>query len=279
MKQTKLNGKMIAAAGALTVVAWSTANATEFGASAWEQKPGVSIGAAAAPPPPGIYMFDQLLTYTSKIVGPGAPAVGGSPTKAQAAVGGSGFVFVPGWSFLGATYDAVIVLPFAIADAGAPLNVQQYGMHNTFIVPVELSWKLRDSGFFVKGGFGMYVPNGSISGPSGLSNVGNPWWTFQPSLTVSYFKDGWNLTANLFEEFNTKNTVTGYTSGNVFHVDLTATKQFGKWTIGPVGYYAGQVTSDKSSAFYGGAIASKRWDLYAAGALVGYDFGTVSLKL
>ncbi|MFW2003660.1 hypothetical protein, partial [Acinetobacter ursingii] len=85
---------------------------------------------------------------------------------------------VPGWTFLGATYNAVIVQPFIMADVGAPVNAQQAGMHNTYIVPVELSWKLGDSGFFIKTGLGIYTPNGSISGPAGLNNVGNPWWTF-----------------------------------------------------------------------------------------------------
>lgn len=278
----KLNGNKIAIVGAVVAAvtaAWSPARATEPGAAAAQQKPGVTIGAAAAAPPPGIYMFDQAFVYNSKLVGPGAPNVGGSPTKVQAGVEVNGFVFVPGWTFLGATYDAVIAQPFEMDSVGAPFNTQQFGMYNTFIAPIELSWKIADSGFFVKAGFGMYVPDGSISGPSGLNSVGTPWWTFQPSLTVSYLKDGWNLTANLFEEFHTASSVTGYTSGDVFHADLTATKRIGKWTFGPVGYYAGQVTSDTSSAFYGGAIASKRWDVYAAGALVGYDFGPASLNV
>ena len=131
-----------------------------------------------------------MFTYQSKIVGPGAPNVGGVATPVHAAVEASGLLWVPGWSFLGATYNAVIVQPWIMADVGSPINIQQAGMHNTYIVPVELSWRLGDSGLFVKTGLGMYVPNGSISGPAGLSNVGNPWWTFQPELVVSYLKDG-----------------------------------------------------------------------------------------
>jgi hypothetical protein len=61
----------------------------------------------------------------------------------------------------------------------------------------------------------MYVPDGSIQGPAGLSNVGNPWWTFQPEFIVSYLKDGWNLTANAFADFNTKNSITGDRSGDI----------------------------------------------------------------
>jgi hypothetical protein len=166
-----------------------------------------------------------------------------------------------------------------MVDVGAPVNVQQAGMHNTFIAPIELSWKLGDSGFFAKAGLGMYVPTGSVSGPNGLGNVGNPWWTFQPNVSFSYFKDGWNLTANLFQEINTASTVTGYRSGDVLHAEFTATKTIGNWTFGPVGYYVGQVSNDRSSSFYGGAINVNKYDVWAAGALVGYNFGPAALNV
>jgi hypothetical protein len=244
------------------------------------QKPGLVLGNAAATPPAGLYMFDQALTYSGSLVGPGAPgAGGGDKASVHIAAGAAGLLWVPGWIVLGATYDAVIVQPFMMVDVGAPVNVNPAGMHNTFLAPVELSWKLGDSGFFVKAGFGMWMPTGSTSGPNGLGNVGAPWWTFQPNVVISYFKDGWNLTANVFEEINTASSVTGYTSGNVLHAEFTATKTIGSWTFGPVAYYVGQVTGDQSSAFYAGAINVNRYDIWAAGALVGYNFGPASLNV
>jgi hypothetical protein len=95
----------------------------------------------------------------------------------------------------------------------------------------------------------------------------------------TWFNDGWNLTANMFEEINTRNTVTGYTSGDVLHAEFTAVKTIGKWTIGPVAYYIGQVTDDQSSEFYGGAINVNRYNIWAAGGLVGYNFGPVQLNV
>lgn len=258
----------------------SEAEAYEFGYVGWAQKPGIALGGATAgAPPPGVYMFQQFFTYQASLVGPGAPNVGGASTPVHAAVEATGFVFVPGWTFLGATYNAVLVQPALMSDLGNPINTSSAGVHNTYVVPVELSWKLGDSGFFAKAGLGMYVPDGSISGPAGLSNQGNPWWTFQPEFIVSYLKDGWNLTANLFYETNTRNTITKYKSGDVFHAEFTATKRFDRWTIGPVGYYAGQVTNDSSSAFYSSAINSNRYDLWSAGLLVGYDFGPASINV
>ncbi|MDH2401843.1 transporter [Bradyrhizobium sp. SSUT18] len=252
--------------------------AYEFGYIGQAQKPGVTLGGGtAADPPPGIYSFNQVFTYQARLTGPGAPNVGGVAAPVHAAVEASGLLWVPGWTFLGATYDAVIVQPWLMGDIGAPVNVNQAGMHNTFIVPAELSWRFGDSGFFIKAGLGIYVPDGTISGANGLGNVGNPWWTFQPNLIVSYLKDGWNFTANLSQEMNTRSTVTNYKSGDIFHAEFTATKTIGNWTFGPVGYYAGQVTNDSPSAFYAGAINTNRYALWAAGGLVGYNFGPAAL--
>ena len=180
---------------------------------------------------------------------------------------------------MGATYNAVLVQPLAAGDIGSPVNSMKIGVHNTYAVPVELSWKLGDSGFFVKTGLGFGIPDGTISGPNGLGSVGNPWWTIRPGLVVSYLKDGWNLTGAVYGEFNTSSTVTGYRSGNVIDAEFTATKAFGKWAIGPVGYYVGQVGDDKSSAFYKYAINANRFNIWAAGGLVSYNFGPATLTV
>src|SRR4051794_37485590 len=87
--------------GALTVLAIaSQAQAYEFGSGGWLQKPGLVIGAAAAAPPPGLYGFDQLFTYQSKLVGPGAPNSGGAQTGVKYDMALQGFLWVPGWNFL-----------------------------------------------------------------------------------------------------------------------------------------------------------------------------------
>jgi hypothetical protein len=266
-----------AAVGAFAAVAAGEAGAYELGYAGWAQKPGITLGGGTAgDPPPGLYSFNQIFTYQANIVGPGA---GTFNTPVHAAVEANGLLWVPGWNFLGATYDAVIVQPWVMQDVGAPFNINPAGMHNTFIVPAELSWKLGDSGVFIKAGFGMYVPDGTINGINGLGNVGNPWWTFQPNLVFSYLKDGWNFTANIYDEINTRNTITKYQSGDTLDVELTAAKTIGRWTVGAIGYYVGQVTDDKSSAFYGGAINVNRYALWAAGGLVGYNFGPAALNV
>jgi hypothetical protein len=284
----KSNMKALLAAAGLAAFAFSPANAYEGGYPGWANKPGALIGASAGVPPPGIYMFDQVFTYQTNLTGPITNAIG-THTGVQAAVDVQGFLFVPGWTFLGGTYDAVIAQPFIMASIGGPLNLnpafpsQVSGAHNTLIIN-ELSWKLGTSGFVVKTGLTIDAPDGTVQGPAGLSNVGNPWWTFQPELAISYLKDGWNLTAFLYEEFNTKNSIDGYTTGDIFHGDFTITKTIGKWTFGPVAYYVGQVSNDSCPALTctvagGTAGNAQRYNLFAVGGLVEYNFGPASLSV
>jgi hypothetical protein len=274
------NYKTSIVAGIVMAAIWSPARAFEAGYAGYAQKPGLTLGNAAVAPPPGIYMFDSAFQYNAHLVGPGAPvnAAGGTPSVYVTSYT-AGLLFVPGWTFLGATYDAAIAQPYGIGAAGTPINFNRDGLHNTFIAPIELSWNLGNSGFFVKAGLGIHVPDGTITGANGLGNIGAPWWTFQPNLVFSYFRDGWNLTANFSNEMNTANTVTGYKSGDVFHADFTGTKQFGQWTVGPVASYAAQITDDQSSAFYRGAIGTNRFSILGVGGLVSYNFGPATLKL
>ena len=282
----KSNIKALLAAAGLTAFAFSPAVAYE--GPAWQTKPGIFIGSSAGVPPPGIYMFDQFFTYQSNYSGPGVnSALGGnSHVGVQAAVDIQGFLFVPGWTFLGATYDAVIVQPFEMASYGQPVNLQLSGVHNTYIVPVELSWKLGTSGFAVKAGLGIYTPDGTVQGINGLGNVGAKWWTFQPEVIVSYLANGFNLSAAIYEEFNTRNQVDDYQTGNIFHADFTATKTIGKWTFGPVAYYVGQVSNDSCSSLkclginpLGTLVNAQRFNLWAVGGLLEYNFGPASLSV
>src|ERR1700730_844581 len=173
----KFNFKALLAAAGVAAFALSPANAYED--QSWKTKPGSFIGASAGMPPPGIYMFNQVFTYQANFAGPGVNnALGGGKVGLQAAVDVQGFIFVPGWTFLGATYDALIVQPFVMDSIGQPIPAQASGVFNTYFVPVELTWKLGTSGFVVKSGLAFYAPTGTIQGANGLNNQGRPYWTF-----------------------------------------------------------------------------------------------------
>jgi hypothetical protein len=257
-----------------------------------ENKPGIFIGSSAGVPGPGIYMFNQVFTFQGNLAGPGVNSVLGGNTKvgAESAVDIQGFLFVPGWTFLGATYDAVLVQSFMMGSLGDSVHfgvptpgIQAAGVHNTFFIPGELSWKLGDSGFVVKTGLGIFAPDGTVTGVNGTGNIGSPYWTFEPELIVSYLKDGWNLSAALYEELNTKNSISQYTTGDILHADFTVTKTIDKWTFGPVAYYYGQVTNDSCGVgclYRTGTLGNpQKFNIWAVGGLVGYNFGPAQLSV
>jgi hypothetical protein len=290
----KLISKALLAAAGIAALAWSPAQANE-GAGA-QSKAGVLIGASAGVPPPGIYMINQVFTYQANVVGPGttiAPS-GNGHIGAHGDVDVQAFLFVPGWTFIGAQVDFVIAQPFVDSSAGAPVNGQFSGMHNTAFVG-ELAWQdIGHTGFAFKTGLTIITPDGTITGLNGLGNAGSPYWTFQPEAIFSYLKGGWNLTAAIYDEINTANSITDYTSGQILHADFTATKTIGKWTIGPVAYYYGQITNDKCSSatclgFYSAANSplglvgtmgnASKFNVWAVGGLVAYDFGPAALSV
>lgn len=305
----KSNIKALLAAAGMIAAAFSPANAFEGGVQ-FQQKPGVLIGASAGVPPPGIYMFNQDFAYQSNLAGPITNTIG-NKNGVQITADYQGFIFVPGWTFLGATYDAVIVQPFAEVSIGAPLALQSptnpaplgqfSGVHNTYISPVELSWKLGSTGFLFKTGLGIYVPDGTVQGGTGLNvagtcitqagcngfaNVGSRYWTFLPEAIFSYLGGGYNLTAAFYGEFNTANQQDNYTQGDIFHADFTATKTFGKWTVGPVAYYYAQVSDDKCPIGvctalhpFGTQGNTQRFEIFAVGGLVEYNFGPATLSV
>jgi hypothetical protein len=259
---------------------------------------GLPLGAA---PPPGIYTGLET-AYLGMLSGssntghanqaPGSPVL---PAIAQAVP----LLWVPGWNWFGATYSASVVQAFYIHDAcGAPPNTSggcggaspfaAGGMvyANTFIQPINLSWKLG-GGWFVAPAFSFTVPDGSRQGPPVAGAFGTPnpdYWTFEPSLAISYLGQNWVASANLFYDINTRSqgvccaADATITPGNLFYGDFTAVYKIGKWSIGPVAYTEIQTTNDTGA---GCAIPFNcaRHTKSAAGGLLGYDFGPVDLQV
>jgi hypothetical protein len=100
---------------------------------------------------------------------------------------------------------------------------------------------------------------------------------------LSYTGNELNLTANVIWGINFDQATTrpqGFPcpvapafgcNPNFINVDLTATKRFGKWELGPIGFYA----TDISTPFPGYLRQSKA----AMGGLVGYWFGPFILQI
>ncbi|MDH2401803.1 hypothetical protein QCM77_17815 [Bradyrhizobium sp. SSUT18] len=71
-------------------------------------------------------MFDEVFTYQSTLAGPIITAIG-KGTGIQTAAVAPGVLWVPGWTFLGATYEAVVVQPFSMISVGSLLIMQRSG--------------------------------------------------------------------------------------------------------------------------------------------------------
>jgi hypothetical protein len=120
--------------------------------------------------------------------------------------------------------------------------------------------------------------NGVFAGAPVLPQLASN--TYRFGVAASYTGDGWNLTANLtaniydspakFPGFNTVgfgNTRGPFIISDSLNLDLTATKKFGKFEIGAIGY--GTYNFDISAA----SLAAGNRGRFAVGGLIGYDFG------
>ncbi|MDR7038422.1 hypothetical protein J2X36_003186 [Methylobacterium sp. BE186] len=114
--------------------------------------------------------------------------------------------------------------------------------------------------------------------------------TYRQGFAISYTGDGWNLTANLtYNFYDTPSSFSGgffpaggalrrgpYAPSDALNLDLTATKKFGKWEIGAIGY--GTTDLSNTSRFSPVALGGARQGYFALGGLIGYDFGPFTVQ-
>jgi hypothetical protein len=264
---------------------------------------GLPLGAL---PPPGVYAgFGLNATgLPPGHAGVGNQAIPGS-SIAPAFGYGANVLFVPGWSFLGATYGASIVqgFYFGTTDTGTTPPFAGSGttspeLANTTFTPIDLSWNLGH-GFFASLALTIVGPDGSrwrSSAVSGAVDLNPDYWTIAPGFALSYLDANWLLSANFRYDINTASQgitmspfigagfANGYISGNELFGDLTALYKVGKWSFGPVGYFEAQTTSDRAGGAGCAALAATgagscaNQSQIAVGALVGYDFGPVAVQ-
>jgi hypothetical protein len=253
---------------------------------------GLPLGAL---PPAGLYTGLETAYLGWPGSGSGNRAAGlYLPAVAQAVP----LLYVPGWHFLGATYGMSAVVAFYngtvltgstshLGSEGGTFQNGGVGLLNYYAVfanplwnPIALSWNLG-GGWFVSAGFNFMAPIGTH-----YTGTPNPdYWTFEPTFAISYLANNWVLSANMFYDFNTasKGTccaqLTGFDGGEVLYVDMTAAYKFGKWEFGPVGYVEVQTTGDNFSGCSSTPSPCGKYENFAAGGLIGYDFGPVDIQV
>ena len=254
----------IAAAGALIAGVSATAasaNGSVFPATA---QTGETVGLAmGAPLPEGVY-FVNTLSWGSRnnAVGENTHFLVEIPVIAWSTP----------WSIFGANFQLLGALPMAhVSPTGAQDGGDIEGLYNPFAA-AKIAYDLG-------GGFGVSYLSGFYFN-AGDRNVAINATTWRQDFAISYTGDGWNLTANLLWgitfDSDKRCRLTGIAgnqcngkTANGFNLDLTATKTFGKWEIGAVGF--GSRTYDEPNN-------GPRYKQFALGPLVGYNFGPVILQ-
>jgi hypothetical protein len=149
------------------------------------------------------------------------------------------------------------------------------------LIPYELSWKLPCD-WFIKTGLGVILNDGTNNpatadtlGPGVFAESSNGFYSFEPTLGVSWLHQGWNVSVDFHYAFNLKDSGTDYTSGQQMAIDYTVTKTCGKWTFGLGVAEETQTTSDSLA---GNSLDDSKANAWTMGPIVGYNFGPCSVQ-
>jgi hypothetical protein len=222
--------------------------------------PGELVGVAWAPLPEGVYAVNTSSFSDNRNVGGG--------TESSVYVDIPVIAWSTPWTFLGGRIEAYVAGPFLGAYTNGGLYTNDF--YDPFVAVGE-SFDLGH-GFYVANFVGSYIPINNA--------LGIDYWTPNDRFAFGYTGDGWDLTSHTTFGFrmNAESTnaggiltpmVAGFHNGDYINEDLTATKKFGKWEVGPVAYGSWDIGGCNSPV--GGACTQQ--GQFAVGGLVGYDFG------
>lgn len=247
-------------------------------------QPGEQVGlAVGAPLPEGVYAINTF--SVGRRDAPNSPDVG---------VNIPVLVWSTPWKLLGARVEGVFASPTIAVWTRNPAGIANSDT-SIFYSPILASvfaWDLGGNfgvsyfiGYHFRGG-----DRGSIISPTG--GVATPVVPqiasdmLRQGFAASYTGDGWNLTANLtygltFDDSARFGGPVGAALGPIaqadwLNLDLTATKKFGKFEIGAVAFGSMDLPVDRRKVLYANY---SRVAQFAAGGLVGYDFGPFTAQI
>jgi len=163
------------------------------------------------------------------------------------------------WKLLGGRVEGYIAVPELYE--GVKGSASTAGLYNPAFLIGE-AWDLGN-GFGFSNFVGGYAPmNSPIT-------RGQNEWVFNERAALSYTANGYDLTAHI--TYGVTGSSQGADQGETqspdyINYDITATKTFGKWEIGPVAFGTNDLSQGSSS------------HLFELGGLVGYGFGPVSIQ-
>lgn len=248
MKALRVGVAATVCAAALCATALTSISAPALAGSVTQ--PGETVGlAAGAPLPEGFYFVDTF-DWGKRHGNNGNPDV---------TLGVN--IPVVAWAtpakVAGARVQLLAALP--ALEVGIDNNYYDSGMYNPFLAG-QLAWDLGN-GFGLSYLLGVYFP---VKNGLGFDTT-----SINQRVGVSYTNDGWNLTANFIYGINTRKA-TKTINPNFLNIDVTATKSFGKWSVGPVAFAS--FDTSRPTAGY------QKQSQLALGALVGYSFDQLILQ-
>lgn len=245
----------------LVAVALASGAALSFfadpAAAGSELQPGTTNGLALGVPlPEGVY----------DITLPNWGARATSPATDVGVLTPFWIVWSTPWTIAGGRLGFDAAAPVAQVSIDKPVGLNKAGWANP-LVEASLKWDLGYH-FYFGVHEGLHLP---VTGQLEQIGVAYNFASFMQVASLSFLNEGWSLTATVIYGTGRNGTTPGSFLPSWLNYDLTATKTFGKWEIGPIAFGS----TDLSSPYPGYARQSQ----FALGGLLGYNFGPVNLQL
>jgi hypothetical protein len=183
-----------------------------------------------------------------------------SPRASDLNVNLPSFIWATPWTIANARLQFTVLQP---VTASAPNGGRYQSGFGQTLLAAQLAWDLGNK-VGVSYLLGAYLPS-----DTGIV-IRNP--VIHQRFAISYTGDGWDLTAHaLYGIFVDTVSPTGTFYPDFLNLDLTATKKFGKWEIGPVAFGSTDLPATNRPSY-------QPQGQVAVGGLVGYNFGPVNLQ-
>ncbi|MEW6488181.1 MAG: transporter [Thermodesulfobacteriota bacterium] len=255
---------------------------------------GVEDFVVGALPPPGTYLKNYFGLIQKDRLMDDKGRNTGLDFEADVTVVVPRFIWVSPYTILGASWGMQAFFPLYWADVRAPalgIDHRQSGLGDIIVNPFILGWHFSPN-FHMVATVDVWVPSGNYKSDDPASQILNKnHWTFEPVVAVSYLHSGFDFSAKLMYDFNTKNddyNLIGVGKGELepgqeFHFDWAVSYAHKEGLrYGLSGYSYWQTTKDEFEADGGGpTIKGDRGQVHALGPTVKYwpDQGRFSAVL
>ncbi len=247
------------------------AQATEGGGGAYPN--GAEDFMAGAVPPPGNYFINYFNYYSAdKFKGNNGPP--NLNLKVSADV--LRFIKVTDTKILGGFWGMHMFIPLVQQDVKVVpvVDESRRSLGDIIIDPFILSW--HGANWHAATGVDIFLPTGNYMKSHNV-NIGRNYWTVEPIAALTLLPGaGFDISAKLMYDINTKNKDSNYLSGQELHADFAVGKKVDAFTAGLAGYLYKQITDDEAN---GVKVNGNKGQVVAFGPALKYDYKNMSLTL